>query len=244
MLNAGPMAMLDPFLDDFPLHPSLRIPPLLDPSPDFAAKSALPSPLEPNACVNADLDIETVKLTGRRKALAEAKPIGEPAKSSELRPIQRGPRKRQKLQEYERIADFVQLPEPRTTTKNEKPRPFQPVSVLNELHEPPPSAALFPPITPNEPTQKHSHSLSSLSLIDSAQVENDASLASTNSRQKGDGQSQKRTSQRPRMKWTTLETEQLQKGVEIYGIGKWKKILNHPGFSFQHGRTPVDLKDQ
>lgn len=235
--------MLDSFLDDLPLHPSLRIPPLLDPSPpDFAARSALPSPLEPNARVNADLDIETAKLTGRRKALAEAKPIGEPAKLSELRPIQRGPRKRQKLQEYERVADFVQLPEPKIL--NDKPRPFQPVSVLNELHEPPPSAALFPPITPNEPTQEHSRSLSSLSLVESTPGEDDPPLVSSKTGQKGDGQSQKRTSQRPRMKWTTLETEQLQKGVEIYGIGKWKRILNHPGFSFQPGRTPVDLKDQ
>lgn len=243
MLHAGPMAMLNSFLDDFPLHPSLRIPPLLDPSPDFAAKSALPSPLEPNARVTIDLDIETAKLTGRRKALAEAKTIGEPAKSTELRPIQRGPRKRQKLQEYERIADFVQLPAPKTA-KNDKPRPFQPVSVVNELHEPPPSAALFPPITPNEPTHEHSQSLSSLSLIENTRSEENTPLGITKARHNTDGQSQKRTAQRPRTKWTTSETEQLQKGVEIYGIGKWKKILNHPGFSFQQGRTPVDLKDQ
>ena len=238
------MAMLDSFLDDYPLHPSLRIPPLLDPFPDFAAKSTLPSPLEPNARVNADLNIETAKLTGRRRALAEAKPIGEPVESNDLRPIQRAPRKRQKLQEYERIADFVQLPEPKAAAKTEKPRPFQPISVLNELHEPPPSAALFPPITPNETVHEHSQGLSALSLIESRQAEEDVTQRNRTGRQKGDTQSQKRISQRPRTRWTPQETEQLQKGVEIYGIGKWKKILNHPEFSFQQGRTPVDLKDQ
>ena len=238
------MAMLDSFLDDFPLHPSLRIPPLLDPFPDFTAKSDLPSPLEPNARLNADLDIETAKLTSRRKALAEAKPIGEPAESNDLRPIHRGPRKRQKLQAYERIADFVQLPKPKAAAKTEKPRPFQPVSVLNELHEPPPSAALFPPITPNETIHEHSQNLSALSLVGSVHGEDDIVPANRKVRQEGDTQSQKRVSQRPRTRWTLQETEQLQKGVEIYGVGKWKKILNHPEFSFQPGRTPVDLKDQ
>ena len=236
------MAMLDSLLDDFPLQPSLRIPPILDPFPDFAAKSDLPSPLEPNAHLNADLDIETAKLTGRRKALAEAKPIGEPAELSDLRPIQRGPRKRQKLQEYERIADFVQLPEPNTAAKKEKPRPFQPVSVLNELHEPPPSAALFPPITPNETVLENTR-LPTQCFIQTSPYEDETSSKSRRMR-KGDTHTQKRTSQRPRTRWTALETEQLQKGVEIYGVGKWKKILNHPEFSFQPGRTAVDLKDQ
>lgn len=193
--------------------------------------------------MNADLDIETAKLTGRRRALAEAKPIGEPAESNDLRPIQRAPRKRQKLQEYERIADFVQLPEPKAAAKTEKPRPFQPISVLNELHEPPPSAALFPPITPNDTVHDHSQGFSALSLVENRQGEDDA-LPPNRKARKGDTQSQKRISQRPRTRWTPQETEQLQKGVEIYGIGKWKKILNHPDFSFQQGRTPVDLKDQ
>ncbi len=55
----------------------------------------------------------------------------------------------------------------------------------------------------------------------------------------------KRVCLRPqRLKWTPDEINQLVKGVAIYGMGKWKKILNHPEFNFQKGRTPVDLKDR
>ena len=238
------MAMLDTLFDDFPLsYPSLHIPPLQDPFPDFSTQSARLSPLEPNARVDENIDNGTSKLTGRRKALAEAKPIGELPVSNDLRPIQRNPRKKPKLHEHERIADFVQLPQPNAKAKNDKPPPFQPVSILNELLEPPPSAALFPPITPKEghgePSQR------STTLSHSPRKSDGPSASRSSIAQKtSESPTSKRTSQRPRRKWTTQETEQLMKGIQLYGIGKWKKILHHSGFSFQQGRTPVDLKDQ
>ena len=238
------MAMLESLFDDFPLHPSLRIPPLQDPLPDLSAQSVRPSPLEPNARLAGNLDNETAKLTGRSKALAEAKHIGDPAGSNDLRPINRNPRKRQKLHEHERIADFVQLPQPKAKAKDDKPPPFQPVSVLNQLHEPPPSAALFPPITPSYNSGEQTRRLSPLSpLRISALEENGEETRKRQETHAENSPSAKRVSQRPRMKWTSMETEQLMKGIEIYGIGKWKKILRHPGFSFQPGRTSVDLKD-
>ena len=238
------MAMLDILFDDFPLgYPSLRIPPLQDPFPDLSAQSARLSPLEPNARVDENIDNGTSKLTGRRKALAEAKPIGELTGSNDLRPIQRNPRKKPKLHEHERIADFVQLPQPNAKAKNDKPPPFQPVSILNELLEPPPSAALFPPITPKE---GHGEPKRRSPTLSQSPCRGDGTPSSrTNATQKTiESPSSKRTSQRPRRKWTTQETEQLMKGIQLYGVGKWKKILHHPGFSFQPGRTPVDLKDQ
>ena len=174
--------------------------------------------------------------------MAEAKPIGDPGESNDLRPIQRNPRKRQKLHEHERIADFVQLPQPNAKAKDDKPRPFRPVSVLNALHEPPPSAALFPPITPNETPGEQSQRLSEssprgVSSKGEATSKLERAAVQTSS-------PSKRPSQRPRMRWTQQETEDLMKGIEIHGMGKWKKILHHPGFSFKPGRTPVDLKDQ
>ena len=237
------MAMLDSLLDDYPLYPSLRIPPLQDPFPDFSAQSARPSPLEPNARVDDNIDDGTAKLSGRRKALAEAKPIGEPTDSTNLRPIQRIQRKRQKLHEHERIADFVQLPQPKAKVKNDKPPPFHPVSVLNELHEPPPSAALFPPITPQDGQSEQERRSPNQIQSPRNQGSTPESKADTvhSSLQNS---SPRRTTQRPRKKWSLQETEQLMQGIQIYGNGKWKKILYHPEFSFQPGRTPVDLKDQ
>ncbi|KAJ1258290.1 hypothetical protein BS78_10G064100 [Paspalum vaginatum] len=44
-------------------------------------------------------------------------------------------------------------------------------------------------------------------------------------------------------KWCLLEEETLRKGVELYGSGNWKDILNNNPDVFI-GRNPVDLKDK
>ena len=248
--------MFDDIFDDIPLHHSLRIPPLIDPLPFLSASLDRPSPLEPNARVNAHIDNETAKLTGRRKALAEAKPLGDaesgdlrPLQESsrnDLRPIQKSPRKRQKLYDHEHIADFVQLPKPMTAAKEDKPPPFQPVSVLNELHEPPPSAALFPPITPGTtPHQQGWKVGAKASKADLEEGRTATAKKAGNKQGKNDKTAPKRVSLRPqRVMWSEAEISQLVKGVAIYGMGKWKKILNHPEFTFQKERTAVDLKDR
>lgn len=235
------MAMFDDIFDEFPLHPSLRIPPLLDPLPFLPTTLDRPLPLEPNARVNTNIDNETAKLTGRRKALAEAKPLGDSG-SNDLRPLQKSPRKRQKLYDHERIAEFVQLPKPKTKAKEDKPPPFQPISVLNELHEPPPSAALFPPITPSARQDEQNWIEVSAKLLKSGGFLT-ATKKRTKEEKSGDPPA-RRLNLRPRMKWSEEETEQLVKGVAIYGMGKWKKILQHAEFSFLPGRTTVDLKDR
>lgn len=240
----GSITMLDAlFDDDFPFDPALRIPPLHDPFPDLSAQSTRPSPLEPNARVDDSIDNGTAKLTGRRKALAEAKPLDEPTGANDLRPIQKNPRKKPKLHEHERIADFVQLPQPNAKIKNDKLPPFQPVSVLNELHEPPPSAALFPPITPKDGQGDQRRRRSTLSRSSSREASPTAP-GSAAVPQEDESPSTKRTSHRSKRQWTPHESKQLAEGIEIYGFGKWKKILNHRDFSFQPGRTAVDLKDQ
>ena len=236
------MAMFDDIFDEFPLPPSLRIPPLLDPLPYLSATIDRPSPLEPNARVNANIDNETAKLTGRRKALAEAKPLADSG-SNDLRPLQKSPRKRQKLYDHERIAEFVQLPKPKTKAREDKPPPFQPISVLNELHEPPPSAALFPPITPSARQNEQDWIEASTKLLKSGELPTAKKKKRTKEENSGAAPA-RRLNLRPRIKWSETETEQLVKGVAIYGMGKWKKILHHAEFSFLPGRTPVDLKDR
>lgn len=243
----------DDVFDDLS-RPSLRIPPLHIPLQGPSTTSARPPPLEPNARIN--IDNEANKLTGRRKALAQAKPLDAPEpndweaqmvakltgglESQEIDPLQDRPRKKQKLYDQ----DFVQLPKPQTKAQEEKPRPFRPIAVLNELHEPPPSAALFPPITPNASQEEHD-------LTSTRRFEKDlhGERPAPARREKiveystGSG-TMKKTYNRARMKWTEHESEQLVKGVTIYGMGRWKSILEHPELQFQEGRTGPDLKDR
>ena len=240
-------------LEGVPFEPIFRIPPLQDPLPFIPSRR--PSPLEPIARVNDGTRNATAKLSSRSNALTEARPIGdddspttyrrektiETAPTKSTGPAQEA-RKRQKL-------DFVQLPEPTTRSKTSKPPSFKPVPVLlNELHEPPPSAALFPPITPKI---QHEGDQQSRSHQSQPQCEEAQSQEKQNKsrklevvcekEQQGRG---KRIYLRGRRNWTDKETDFLLKGVGIYGIGKWKKILNHDGFSFHPERTTVDLKDR
>jgi len=255
-----PFWLLDEF-DDFPYNPSLRIPPLQDPLP--FTLSSRPSPLEPNARVNDGTHRTTAKLTSRRKALAEAKLIGDnehcaPYEAAATKPNGRlrgdvqEPRKKQKPDDLVRTTDFVQLPKPLSKAKESKPIQYKPVPVLNELHEPPPSAALFPPIVPNAARED-----GNLPKIDPrlfpefttcqtkepyVPVPKTDSLP--NESDKEHFGPVKRATLRPRRKWTEGETKDLLKGVAIHGPGKWKKILNDRTLKFSKERTTVDLKDR
>lgn len=252
--------MFEDIFDDFQPRLSLRIPPLQDPFPALSIISRRPSPLEPNARVN--IDSEANKLTGRQRALAQAKPLGAPeqnelevaiaakpaavleAQETELQKEQ--PRKKQKLYDHEQIADFVQLPRPQTKMREDKPRPFQPISVLNELHEPPPSAALFPPITPNASQEEHDKYYSGAGQPPNQTKDPGRPPAKKRKpRVRSTGNcTAKRTYTRERTAWTEEETDQLVKGVAIYGMGRWKSILDHPELHFREGRTNMDLKDR
>jgi hypothetical protein len=57
-----------------------------------------------------------------------------------------GPRKRRRLDlQAESFSEHLQLPIPQTQ-KEQRPPPFGPFAILNGLNEPPPNAALLPPI--------------------------------------------------------------------------------------------------
>ncbi|KAF3482300.1 MYB DNA-binding domain-containing protein [Arthroderma uncinatum] len=61
------------------------------------------------------------------------------------------PRKRRRVEQYgDTFGDHLQLPIPKNQKELPKqPPPFGPLTILNGLNEPPPNAALFPPIEPN-----------------------------------------------------------------------------------------------
>ena len=149
--------------------------------------------------------------------------------------------------DHTRVAEFVQLPKPNSKTTIGKPLPFKCVPILNELHEPPPSAARFPPITPgtlHEGGQSLEYGRQSNSAIHRKSVKNEATGNNHEPLDTERKEKPKRVCLRLRRRWTEEETNDLIKGVEIYGIGKWKKIINHHDFSFHQERTPVDLKDR
>ncbi|KAI4195905.1 MAG: hypothetical protein LQ350_006889 [Teloschistes chrysophthalmus] len=238
------MGLFDDIFDDL-CPSSLRIPPLQDPFPFPTITDKRPSPLEPNARTNSNIDKEAAKLTGRGKALAEAKPIGE-TENNELRPIHSTPRKRQKKYDTKNMQDFVQLPKPKVQGHDDKLPPFLPISVLNQLNEPPPSAALFPPITPNATQLQHDRRVSIGSIADAQN--NDYVESKENgevgARDEGNGAAVKRVYVRKRTKWSEEETRNLARGVDRFGVGKWTKILNCSDYTFSEGRTPLDLKDR
>ncbi|KAH8171848.1 myb-like DNA-binding domain-containing protein [Sarocladium implicatum] len=150
--------------------------------------------------------------------------------------------------------DFMQLPQP---VKKQKAAPQAHVMppIINGLHEPPPHAALFPPISsssdfPESDTSKLSflqdlgrtgeerHQQSS----DQSGREEAISSDKLESDDKNPSQPKKRAS-RPRCRWTEEETRNLLLGVSKHGVGKWKNILVDPEYYF-NSRSAGDLKDR
>ena len=51
-----------------------------------------------------------------------------------------------------------------------------------------------------------------------------------------------KTVRKTRVPFTAEEVEHLEEGIEKFGVGNWKKILNH--YKFNPRRTNQDLKDK
>ncbi|CAF3480802.1 hypothetical protein SNK03_005026 [Fusarium graminearum] len=133
--------------------------------------------------------------------------------------------------------DFVQLPQPLKKQKAAQQVPVMP-PIINGLHEPPPHAALFPPISSESFHSNDGSQMKALpeKLPEFAQMcqEIDLDLAAYKAR--------KRTA-KPRRKWSEEETSHLLLGVNRHGVGKWTNILEDADFTFD-GRTAGDLKDR
>jgi hypothetical protein len=131
--------------------------------------------------------------------------------------------------------DIVQLPQPVKKQKATQQQVMPPI--INGLLEPPPDAALFPPISDNDPTQlKLLHELAISS-------EDRGSLGVLQHCDSSGGPKTRRRAAKPRRKWTEEETKHLLLGVSKHGVGKWTSILEDPEFQF-NDRTAGDLKDR
>ena len=167
--------------------------------------------------------------------------------------------------------DYIHLPRPQQQHQESRPPPLLP-TIVNGIHEPPPHAALLPPMETN--TQARMNHRQSTSVARAT-----ASTGKANARPPekmlnspamevmdkicepehfneiqaveervvelslvGATERQPKARKTPR-KWSDNETKSLLKGVVKYGAGKWKVILEDEAFSFEH-RTAVDLKDR
>ncbi|KAM0356079.1 hypothetical protein ACHAPU_000473 [Fusarium lateritium] len=130
--------------------------------------------------------------------------------------------------------DFVQLPQPLKKQKAIQQAPVMP-PIINGLHEPPPHAALFPPISSDSFDSKDALHMSILPEVSQPPQEVAEPVSNSN-------KARKRTA-KPRRKWSEEETNHLLLGVDRHGVGKWTKILEDADFTF-NDRTAGDLKDR
>ncbi|KAF3765119.1 hypothetical protein M406DRAFT_98226 [Cryphonectria parasitica EP155] len=128
--------------------------------------------------------------------------------------------------------DIMHLPQPlkkQKSTQNISQNIMPPI--INGLYEPPPNAAVFPPIALDDGNE----GVAPASLHTLNQLSGNSASMPTNS--------VKRKAAKPRKKWSEEETKHLLLGVSKYGVGKWTSILDDPEYSF-NGRTAGDLKDR
>lgn len=148
-------------------------------------------------------------------------------------------RKRMKLDG----AELLTLPKPHPPPKKGTRRRIPPL--LQGLHQPPPDAGLFPPISSEPPVNK----AQVVAVAEEAAMETSVKVvanvqdAESQLQPPADADAKKPFKGRKRRRWTEQETNDLLCGVAKFGIGSWKKILSHSEYSFQD-RNAVDLKDR
>lgn len=139
--------------------------------------------------------------------------------------------------------DFVQLPQPVKKQKAAQQALVMP-PIINGLHEPPPHAALFPPISSKSFDEGDATQLNILTDFNHVSEEKQpaASTQASSEADKNSSKARKRAT-KPRRKWSEEETNHLLLGVNRHGVGKWTSILEDPDFRFNE-RTAGDLKDR
>jgi hypothetical protein len=137
--------------------------------------------------------------------------------------------------------DFVQLPQP---LKKQKAAQQVVPPIIIGLFEPPPDAALFPPIASS--SFHDSHGRNSLNTLPpnepKTQILPEVQLRNIDKLDDQVKASPKYVA-RTRKKWSEEETAQLLLGVQAHGVGNWTKILHDPKYKFDN-RKAVDLKDR
>lgn len=139
--------------------------------------------------------------------------------------------------------EFVQLPQP--PKKHKAAKQVVPPIIIG-LFEPPPQAALFPPIASS--SFHDSHGRNSLNTVppknkDSRGTSNLPDAAMNSAKYRSKSKPKQKKDVKARRKWTEDETKNLLLGVHKHGVGKWTDILEDSGFAF-NCRSAVDLKDR
>jgi len=166
--------------------------------------------------------------------------------------------------------DFIHLPRPHHKNQGLRAPPLIP-AIVNGLHEPPPGACLLPSMPLETQTRgdfrttvraTESNPIENFTakppekMLNSPEMKNAKAIPQSGSKPEAEAvgectvdlalevpsKKSSKTRSTPR-KFTQQENEDLGRGVEKYGVGKWKAILNDPEFSFR-SRSAVDLKDR
>jgi hypothetical protein len=135
--------------------------------------------------------------------------------------------------------DFVQLP--KLPKKQKSSQQIVP-PIIAGLHEPPPDAAVFPPINSASFDDSETFGLGAWKDFSSGPEYRAAQLPAADAGT-DNAPKPKRRAMKPRKKWSEEETNNLLRGVSRYGVGRWTTILEDPDFEF-NGRTAGDLKDR
>ncbi|KAF2235343.1 hypothetical protein EV356DRAFT_566491 [Viridothelium virens] len=144
-------------------------------------------------------------------------------------------------------SNFLRLPKPEVKKKREKRSRIPPL--IQGLHQPPPDAGLFPPITADSKHETHAPNLRQEAETDprteeEKESEHDTPVKASEVIQEQTSPEERQARQpRKKNKWTKEETTDLLKGVAKFGMGNWKAILSHEDYSF-NGRSAIDLKDR
>ena len=146
--------------------------------------------------------------------------------------------------------DIMHLPQP---LKKQKSAQNIVPPIINGLYEPPPNAAVFPPIAleDNDPaTNINTFREFNNAVINNTEPEASEKAAPPPMQEQATVPEPdktlpkvKRKAAKPRRKWSEEETKDLLLGVDKYGVGKWTSILEDPAYNF-NGRTAGDLKDR
>ncbi|KAI9769432.1 MAG: hypothetical protein M1840_004134 [Geoglossum simile] len=155
------------------------------------------------------------------------------------------PRKRQKI-DAGNATDNSYLRLPKICKKRTHSERTPPLAGLEHIVSPlnvsgSPSVRTYPPMAPS--AFEDAHGRNALNAAPTM-TEETTVRGPTGGTSNGSAENpSKRETRRPRRKWGEQETDHLLKGVALYGVGSWKKILGHPGFSF-NARSSIDLKDR
>lgn len=155
------------------------------------------------------------------------------------------PRKRRRIDDPG--TRILPKPSQTATAKGTTRQPRLP-PLLVPLHEPPPDARIIPSITTEGFRERRRDTVADAisRAVEKEPITTPVPPPQQSNAPKPDNtpvtEKQPKVA-KTRKKWSEEETSDLVKGVSKFGIGSWKKILQHADYKF-NARTAVDLKDR